>query len=205
MSDTSDLGTFVTIEPDGDIVLVVGEHNEQFQVSSRVLSKASPVFKAMLGPNFREGQQKRSSSQPATVELPEDDSDGMRLILQFIHLGGIDLGTSGISRIIVIRHAAVALQKYQMLEVLRWPMQGLLTNWLWEHKKQKSIAFVLEAVAAAYLLGSDDAFQGATAHLITNCVSSVAQTPDDQTLDLIPARVLRTYWRRCPVRMPVLT
>jgi len=37
---------------DGDILLVLGE--TRLRVSSVILSSASPVFKAMLGPNFSE-------------------------------------------------------------------------------------------------------------------------------------------------------
>lgn len=205
MSDIGSSGSFVVIDPDGDVVLAVGDQNEQFQVSSQALSKASPVFKATFGPNFREGQQERSSSQPATIELPEDDPDGMRLICLFLHLAEIDLDTFGRSRIVTIRHAAIAIQKYQMLGILYWQMHGLLANWLFENKSSKSIPFVIEAVAAAYLLASRDTFQVATAQLVKNCDLGLGTLLHDPTIDLLPSRVLRKCWRRCCVAMLVLT
>lgn len=45
----------VICDPSGDIMLIVGSQKGGIQVSSKVLKLTSPVFKAMLGPNFKEG------------------------------------------------------------------------------------------------------------------------------------------------------
>ena len=42
------------IDPNGDLILEVGDRS--LLVSSKVLSIASPVFRTMLGPNFKEGE-----------------------------------------------------------------------------------------------------------------------------------------------------
>ena len=50
LSDAS----ITVIDPQGDLVLNIGDIS--LLVSSKVLSVASPVFRTMLGPNFREGE-----------------------------------------------------------------------------------------------------------------------------------------------------
>lgn len=51
--------TSVTVDEDGDLVLVVGPADAQAKilVSSKVLTVASKVFKAMLSRSFKEGRQ----------------------------------------------------------------------------------------------------------------------------------------------------
>lgn len=44
----------LNIDPSGDVALVLGETS--LRVSSKVLSVASPVFRAMFGPYFQEGE-----------------------------------------------------------------------------------------------------------------------------------------------------
>jgi hypothetical protein len=44
----------INLDPSGDVVLMLGETS--LRVSSKVLSVASPVFRAMFGPHFQEGE-----------------------------------------------------------------------------------------------------------------------------------------------------
>lgn len=58
------------IDPHGDLILQVD--NESLLVSSRVLALVSPVFEAMLKPNFKEGIAfQMGKEEPLTVPLPE--------------------------------------------------------------------------------------------------------------------------------------
>ncbi|EME88598.1 uncharacterized protein MYCFIDRAFT_170185 [Pseudocercospora fijiensis CIRAD86] len=74
-----------------DIILIVGAENEKLRASSAVLSANSPVFAAMFGPNFSEGQQLRDPSRkdPVQIKLPEDDAHGMRLLNGVLHNVGM--------------------------------------------------------------------------------------------------------------------
>jgi hypothetical protein len=45
----------VEIDPAGDVRLEIGRESKSLLVSSKVLSLASSVFKAMFGPHFQEG------------------------------------------------------------------------------------------------------------------------------------------------------
>ncbi|SMR47493.1 unnamed protein product [Zymoseptoria tritici ST99CH_3D1] len=68
---------------DGDLLIdCCDKSGGKFLVSSATIKRVSPVFKAMLGPHFKEGQ---SKTLPLEVECPEDDWAGMRLMLQLLH------------------------------------------------------------------------------------------------------------------------
>lgn len=67
---------------EGDLTLVVGsgEQKTEIQASSQVLSLASPVFAAMLSPNFAEGQ-----SGSKVVCLPDDDVEAFTWYCNALH------------------------------------------------------------------------------------------------------------------------
>ena len=46
----------IIIDPAGDVLLAIGEPPVSLLVSTKVLSVASDVFRAMFGPRFVEGQ-----------------------------------------------------------------------------------------------------------------------------------------------------
>ncbi|KAK4541186.1 hypothetical protein LTR36_008260 [Oleoguttula mirabilis] len=76
----------VDATPDGDIILLVSNKLE-LRVSSTVLRLASPVFKAMLGPHYAEGNslQAASAGSPKTIPLPGDDPEGMKVLCLVLH------------------------------------------------------------------------------------------------------------------------
>src|SRR5689334_541163 len=55
-------------------------------VSSKHLSLASKVFKAMLLPNFREGSDLARNGK-TVIPLPDDDVGSMSVIMSIIHAG----------------------------------------------------------------------------------------------------------------------
>ena len=73
----------VVVDPDGDVILVFDAGTE-VQVSSKVLSVASPVFKAMFGPRFLEGQDLNTTT-PKRVSLPEDNAAAMTTLCNVVH------------------------------------------------------------------------------------------------------------------------
>ena len=58
----------------------------EFRASSKALAKASPVFAAMFGPNFSEGQKLRDPNriEPVCIALPDDNPVVMRLLCDAI-------------------------------------------------------------------------------------------------------------------------
>ncbi|MCJ1361914.1 hypothetical protein MMC16_001015 [Acarospora aff. strigata] len=74
----------ITFDCDGDITLVAGCY--RLLVSSKVLTLASPVFRAMLEPGrFREGQTQRNSDNPFTVRLSDDNPESLILLCNLLH------------------------------------------------------------------------------------------------------------------------
>ncbi|KAK5129706.1 hypothetical protein LTR08_002950 [Meristemomyces frigidus] len=80
----------VIVDPDGDVTLLCGDQSDErkcikIRVSSALLQRASPVFKAMLSNRFREGNE-LSSSASVEIPLPEDEPDVMEILCNIIHM-----------------------------------------------------------------------------------------------------------------------
>ncbi|KXT05555.1 hypothetical protein AC578_3681 [Pseudocercospora eumusae] len=78
----------IEIEADGDVIFVCPhglETTRRYRVSSTVVSRASPVFKAMLRPHFKEGSTLLKDSR-VEIELPDDDAWAMEIIFNIMHL-----------------------------------------------------------------------------------------------------------------------
>lgn len=88
----------------------------QMLVSSRHLTSASPVFKAMLRSNtFREGQT-LSATGKVSVPLPDDDPDALKLLLDILHHRTLQVPkTISLS---TMTNLTILVDKYQMVEVL---------------------------------------------------------------------------------------
>ena len=79
--EAHDMANVNVIDPEGDIILVCGK--TEFQVSSKVLRLASPVFTALFGPSFAEGQ--ATSSKASRIQLHDDDEDSMHFMCTVLH------------------------------------------------------------------------------------------------------------------------
>lgn len=84
VEDVDNQDATVEIAPNGDAVFVVGSNSRRLKVHSLILKNASPVFNAMLGPHFAEGQQ---LAQPglAEIELPEDNAEAVEIVFNIFH------------------------------------------------------------------------------------------------------------------------
>lgn len=72
-----------TIDPVGDVVLNLPRI--RLLVSSKVLALNSRPFRVMFGPHFREGQS-LDTATPTEISLLDDNSDGMELLCNVLHL-----------------------------------------------------------------------------------------------------------------------
>ncbi|KAK7890677.1 hypothetical protein LTR67_007886 [Exophiala xenobiotica] len=91
----------VMVDPDGDLILQVGQKQDKndepsasgkvkcLRVSSKILTITSPVFKAMLCGPFLEGQLALSNVNPPVLPLPEDDPEAMELLTNVLHYQNI--------------------------------------------------------------------------------------------------------------------
>ncbi|KAF5022494.1 hypothetical protein F66182_5466 [Fusarium sp. NRRL 66182] len=82
---------FEKIVPNGDVVFVFEQGTKKIQVHSFLMKHASPVFSAMLGVNFKEGdvlQEAALNNRPAEIPLPDDDFEAFKLVCIVIHHQG---------------------------------------------------------------------------------------------------------------------
>jgi hypothetical protein len=74
----------VVVDPRGDLKLVVGETKTVFQVCSRALARSASYWDTLLYGRFSKGQAQQNGSDWC-IPFPEDDPDGMKLILDVVH------------------------------------------------------------------------------------------------------------------------
>lgn len=78
----------ISLDPEGDVILAFKKTDAETQIkylaSSKVLSLASPVFRALFSPAFSEGDRVRKGEVPC-IEFPEDDAEAMDVILRILH------------------------------------------------------------------------------------------------------------------------
>lgn len=72
----------ISLEP--DMYIIAGAGKKRLYVNSIILKVASPVFRAMFGPNFTEGVSLKSSTMHEQV-LPEDEEETTLLVLAMLH------------------------------------------------------------------------------------------------------------------------
>ncbi|ORY61013.1 uncharacterized protein BCR38DRAFT_488071 [Pseudomassariella vexata] len=121
----------VTIDSDGDLLLVVGEDSviedddrdthkpTTFKVCSKALSRASPVFKRLLYGGFAESR--RSDTMEWVVRLPEDKPNAMQLLLDILHsrFDQVPDREDGSTRLQDIADLTVLTDKYGLASCLR--------------------------------------------------------------------------------------
>ncbi|USW55797.1 Putative BTB/POZ domain-containing protein [Septoria linicola] len=188
--------TVEIIAPDGDVILLVGtEDKQRLQVSSATLSSISPVFKALLGPHFREGQQPRSSSNPVSISLPDDESDDMNRLCQIAHLKfEEDLESLYCDDILQL---AVLVDKYDCSALLQPQSAGILLSWLLNHPPGH-VSFtpvsIWRIALAAFLMRSMQAFRDATEKIIVHTTvgppPSISKSSPCLALNVIVFKVL---------------
>ncbi|KAI5357014.1 putative SKP1/BTB/POZ domain superfamily protein [Septoria linicola] len=185
--------TVEIIAPDGDVILLVGtEDKQRHQVSSATLSSISPVFKALLGPHFREGQQPRSSSNPVSISLPDDESDDMHRLCQIAHLK-FEEGLESLYCDDILQ-LAVLVDKYDCSALLQPQSAGIFLSWLLNHPPGH-VSFtpvsIWRIALAAFLMRSMQAFRDATEKIIVHTTAgpppSISKSSPCLALNVIAA------------------
>ncbi|RDI88453.1 hypothetical protein Vi05172_g945 [Venturia inaequalis] len=116
--------TSITVDEDGDLVLLVGPVDAQARilVSSKVLTVASKVFKAMLSRSFNEGRQLAENSavdQRYELPLPDDDATAMSILCKIFHMRHEDVPRPGKIQDSVLYNVAVLSEKYDCVAAIK--------------------------------------------------------------------------------------
>lgn len=168
--------TIYSNEPD---VILYSDPKHLHHVSSKALSAASPVFRAMLGPSFAEGQMLLTSCNGdllPTIHLQDDQEDrlGLEWLCWMLHHNNIKcIGDRMISSL-VLRFAIIA-DKYDCVAAI-----APLSSSIFEHfdiistddQDDLDPSYLSlhnsALVHAAYLLNSAESFQKYTNVLVRN-------------------------------------
>ena len=151
-------------------------------VSSRVLSLASPVFTAMLGPKFKEGQVEGPGGTKR-INLPEDDEEALCVICYTLHYR-----TEHIPQRLepsMAAKVAILCDKYDCVNALKpWALIWLPAT---AYDARKG---VYEILLAAYLLDLPETFSQVSWAIILNQEEPFMQLPLPTGHSLMPQSVL---------------
>lgn len=106
----------ITFDEEGDLRLQVGEKKRVFVVCSRSLARASKPLRVMLYGGFAEAKHRKMDPN-WTVELPEDDSEALIMVLHILH-GHFTAIPDAVSRD-ELYQITILTDKYDMTEVLK--------------------------------------------------------------------------------------
>ncbi|KAL2192952.1 hypothetical protein P885DRAFT_64422 [Corynascus similis CBS 632.67] len=176
--------TTVDIAPDGDVVFVIGPSERRLRVYSLFVKTASPVLKAMLRPNFEEGQQLAKTGS-AEIALPEDDAEAMEIILNVIH-GRNDQVRDTLSPNELLQ-VAITSDKYDCCAPLTFAIR------IWLRRKGISNPEELWASAlVACLFREEEAFAETTSALVFNYAGSYVDFAKKYEAIMDPVMMLYT-------------
>ncbi|KAJ3958978.1 hypothetical protein N0V92_004405 [Colletotrichum tropicale] len=170
---SEDDNTIVEIAADGDLIVVVGPKKNGFRLHSLILKMTSKVFRAMLGPNFAEGQQlianlTTGSREPGKINLPEDDVKSMGFIFKTLHHQFDALeNTEDIPFFDIL----VAADKYDLLSAIKYAFRHALAAVVEEEEplEQMCSEGLWKLAMAAAFVENSPAFKAATRALILHC------------------------------------
>ena len=98
----------IEIDADGDLILILGAG--RLKVSSKILSLASNVFKAMFKQGFKEGNTMHNNIGALQyIELPDDDFHAITFMCRIIHHNPLRLSKCSIDE---ITDLAIVADKY---------------------------------------------------------------------------------------------
>ncbi|EQB57455.1 BTB/POZ domain-containing protein [Colletotrichum gloeosporioides Cg-14] len=170
MEVDEDHNTIVEIAADGDVIMVVGSEQNEFRLYSLFLKTTSKVFKAMLGPNFAEGQQLIASGnrEPIKIDLPQDDVESMEFIFRVIHHQFDALHNPEDFPFFEI---LVAADKYDLLPAIKYAFHHALAAVVEREQtlEQMCCEDLWKLAMAAAFVTSAPAFKAATRALIFHC------------------------------------
>lgn len=189
--------TTIDIFAEGDVILVFNDEKNttRLRVSSLILSNASSVFRALLGPHFAEGQQPRSAQNPKEVSLKEDDAVAMVWLCKLLHhQQEEEQSTDHPNAAAGLYGLAISADKYDCLRAIRLAGAALL-----EQFTRSSVFALLPLESALYLVAASERFEHRryfalfTRRLVMDFSASYSELINCVALQTLPSSFLSTY------------
>lgn len=197
------------IDKNGDVILVLEDATAR--VSSEVLSASSPVFKALLGPNFSEGQQLRSAAHPKRIELQENDAVSVARICFMLHKSFDEVRTHICSNettgqvVFNVVQMAIVADKYGVVDRLKNEMAPALLEPFAARSGRVGLTIqnICDLAVAAYLFEQHGLFTLFTRCLIVDWQHLLSEMSKLRLFTYVPVIALRKWTRvrygvRCP-------
>lgn len=168
--------------------IIAGTGKTRLYVNSSILKAASPVFKAMFGPNFAEGASLRSSTMHEQL-LPEDHELVAEWVFAMLHYAH-NLVPEPISSLAIFEVAKFA-HKYDLIDSLR---STVYTHYkfdaaIFDCPSSFNMKFSFEVLAAAYMFKLPDTFFALSNSLIVRSRGNVQAHASREVFDYLPTEV----------------
>ncbi|KDN68927.1 hypothetical protein CSUB01_11625 [Colletotrichum sublineola] len=186
----------IELHPDGDVVLVVGDHEcspkRQLLVHSKVLVIASPYFATLFGPVFQEGRTAKQENCPR-IKLEEDDAEAMEIVLSLLHFKAKDEYKNIEPRLLAL--VARASDKYGCNTTLSpW-----IFRWLYDTPEPSSPEEHGYLLVAAYLFDATDHWRSISTRAVKQMAPGFgASWSNHEVLSLLPQHIEGISEAQCP-------
>lgn len=171
--------TCINIAPQGDLIVCVdsGPLQKLARISSTIVKLASPVFRTMLGPSFKEGQTTHDSSNP--LMLPEDDATSMLNLFHILHYNGDKANkteTDWVQRLVIV------CDKYRCTESLK----------AYVHFQMEQCSFIstLDRLIISGLMGDRERFESLSERVVRMPMHQTKFAVHKDILRLSPPQML---------------
>ena len=147
---------------------ITGAMTFRTRVSSRHLSLASPVFKAMLTGGFEEGRVQ--STQVQEIQLPDDDPEALVILLHVIH--GLMWKVPRQLDLQTLLEISILVDKYQLQQVVAI-VSELWIDHLWESSAKTRTKTFVQWICISWVFGTPLQFEESTKVAIREITCSI--------------------------------
>ena len=154
-------------DPEGDVRFVFGDSGNEngLRVSSKVLSIASPVLKALFSPKYAEGAALCGSQDVLEILLPDDDPEAMTLMCHVLHHGN---HTPEKLSVELLEKTATLCDKYDVVRAFTAWSDFWLRAWIADACGQDIWIRIMQA---SHMLDNHGVFFLASSNLVLSCSS----------------------------------